>query len=63
MLSRQEAASLLGMTVSFLEALARRQEGPVFYRLSARRTAYRRGDLLAWLASTRVTPVTPAEPA
>lgn len=49
-LSRAEAAELLGLSVPLLERHAAAGTGPAFVRLSARRLGYRVADLRAWLA-------------
>jgi hypothetical protein len=54
MLTRTEAAALLGVPPRVLSNCARRRAGPPFYRMSGKLTLYRRDELLQWMAARRV---------
>lgn len=58
-LTRDEAAEMLGMSRLGLDRLHTEGTGPARVRLSARRVGYRLSDLLAWLDS-RVERVAPS---
>lgn len=50
LLNVRAAATRLGVHRSYLDRRRTAGGGPTFIRLSARKIAYRRGDLDAWLA-------------
>ncbi len=49
-LTEREAARLLRLSVRTLQRLAAAGTGPAKMRLTRRRIAYRRSDLLEWIA-------------
>ena len=49
LLSIEEVASWLGVSVSFLAGCRRRNDGPKFVEVLPRWFVYRRGDAIAWL--------------
>ena len=48
-MTRKEAADHLRVSVSLLEALARKGAGPLFYKINTRTTRYYISDLNDWL--------------
>ncbi len=58
MLNTDEAASALRLQKQTLHDYRCRMVGPPFYRIGGRAIRYRYGDLMAWLESQRVEPVT-----
>jgi excisionase family DNA binding protein len=55
LLSRAEAADLLGIPAKTLAEWAYQGRGPVYYRVG-KRVAYRESELMAWLDTQRVEP-------
>jgi excisionase family DNA binding protein len=53
-LTREEAAEYLGVTVSYLENLARERKPPRYYRIGSRTIRYEQADLDAFLEARRV---------
>ena len=49
LLTEQEAAALLGLSVRFLQNRRTRGGGPLYVEISRRCVRYRRRDLIAWL--------------
>ena len=55
LLTRREAAELLGIPENLLVDTARRKRGgPPFYKFTTRTILYDRGELLRWFAASRV---------
>lgn len=54
-MTRQQAADFLKISVSLLEAWAFRGTGPQFYKIGSRSTRYAKKDLMAWLANYKAT--------
>ena len=52
-LTREQVAKMLGISVSTLLRMARREEGPKITRLSPRRLGYRLADVNAWAEAQR----------
>ena len=50
LLTEREAAELLRLSIRTLQRLHAENAGPAKLRLTERRIAYRRSDLLAWIA-------------
>ena len=59
LLTRSEAAHLLGVSPAYLANAAWRGDGPVLIRLGHRTVRYRRDALDAWLAARTIAPVQP----
>ena len=55
LLTREEAAEYLGVSVRFLENRARDRQPPDYHRLGSRTVRYDRGDLDKFLAETKRT--------
>lgn len=55
LLTRKEAAALLGLTEAALSQMATRREGPKYVR-AGRSVRYRAGDLAEWIESRVVDP-------
>lgn len=53
LLSTREVADWLGVSLQWLEIGRVKGWGPVFLKLGPKRIRYRRGDVIAWLASRR----------
>lgn len=49
LLTETEAARFLSVGASSMQRWRREERGPKYIRISARRLAYRRNDLIAWL--------------
>ena len=49
MLSSQEVANWLGVSIQWVEIGRTKKWGPKFHKLSPRKVKYRRGDVRAWL--------------
>jgi hypothetical protein len=57
LLTRKEAANLLGIPEGLLVDTARRKRGgPPFYKFTTRTILYDREELLKWFATARVAP-------
>ena len=52
-LTRKAAADYLKVSVSLLEALAHKGDGPIFYKINARTTRYYTTNLEDWLSTRR----------
>jgi hypothetical protein len=58
LLTRKDAAALLGIPEGLLVDTARRKRGgPPFYKFTQRTVLYDRDELLHWHASVRVLPI------
>lgn len=56
-LTRKEAAEYLKVSVSLLEQLAWKKEGPVFYKISAKCTRYHLDGLNEWLETRKTNKI------
>ena len=62
LLSPEDAAELLGVTVGYLAKLRHAGGGPEYCKLSARLTRYRRSALEAWIAARTRTSTSQSPP-